>query len=475
MPTLKEQLSSGKQESGAAAPQGKPGIAGKLLFATGVTAIAGFLYGYDTGIISGALLQIKDDFHLQHTLEEVVASAILVGAVLGAVSCGWIFERFGRKHTMSLVALVYVLGALASSLAPNAITLALARVFLGFAVGGSSQTGPVYVAEIAPAERRGHFVTSFNVAIGLGIVAANVVSSTLHDHMSWRWMIAIAIVPASVLLLCTLKIPESPRWLVGQGRRDDARKELEKVRSDESGIDEELSGIEKITQKEKEAPVKGWAGLRQPWVRPAVVAALGIAAFTQLTGIEMMIYYAPTLLTGLGFSHQEALKTSLAMAVVYAVMTATGLMIVDRVGRRRLSLAMLPGAAVSLVLFGGVLAFHLATKQNAWMVVACLLLFMFFNAGGIQVVGWLSGSEMYPLAVRGAGTSAQAAMVWGSDLVVTATALTLVHTLTAGGTMWVYAAMNVLAFFFIQKRVPETAGRTLEDIETMLHEGNFHP
>jgi sugar phosphate permease len=189
----------------------------------------------------------------------------------------------------------------------------------------------------------------------------------------------------------------------------------------------------------------------------------------------MMIYYAPTLLTDLGFTHERALMTSLAMAVVYAVMTATGLMIVDRVGRRRLSLTMLPGAALSLLAFGSLFAFHLASKENSWMVVTCLLLFMFFNAGGIQVVGWLSGSEMYPLAVRGAGTSAQAVMVWGADLLVTATALTLVHALTTGGTMWVYAGMNVLAFFFTQRRVPETAGRSLEDIENMLQEGNFHP
>lgn len=476
MPTLKDQFSSPPQtQHDEASAKAKPRTARKLLFATTVTALAGFLYGYDTGIISGALLQIKSDFHLQHTMEEIVASAILLGAVLGALSCGWIFERFGRKHTMTLVAVVYVLGALASSLAPSAIMLALARVFLGFAVGGASQTGPVYVAEIAPAEGRGHFVTSFNVAIGLGIVAANLVSSGLHDHMSWRWMIAVAIVPAALLLIGTLLIPESPRWLVGQGRRDDARNELEKVRSDTSGIDSELEAIEQITEREKSAPVKGWVGLGQQWLRPAVIAALGIAAFTQLTGIEMMIYYAPTLLTGIGFTHEGALKTSLAMAVVYAVMTATGLMIVDKVGRRRLSLAMLPGAALSLLLFGGLFAFHVANKQNSWMVVGCLLLFMFFNSGGIQVVGWLSGSEMYPLSVRGAGTSAQATMVWGSDLLVTATALTLIQTLTVGGTMWLYAAMNVLAFFFIMRKVPETAGRSLEDIETMLKEGNFHP
>ena len=157
-------------------------------------------------------------------------------------------------------------------------------------------------------------------------------------------------------------------------------------------------------------------------------------------------------------------------------MTAAGLILVEKFGRRRLMLYMLPGAALSLLALGAVLVFKVADRgHNAWMVLALLLTYMLFNAGGIQVVGWLSGSEMYPLAVRGAGTSAQAAMVWGSDLVVTLTALTLVQMLTAGGTMWVYAGMNVLAFFFVKRYFPEVGGKSLEQVETILHEGHFEP
>jgi sugar porter (SP) family MFS transporter len=463
------------KDKGDAEHPAKSRTKGFLIFVTGVTAIAGFLYGYDTGIISGALLQIRKEFRLSHQMQEIVASAILVGAVIGALSCGWLFERIGRKRTLTLLAAVYALGAISCSLAPNPILLIAGRIFLGFAVGGSSQTAPVYVAELAPAEGRGHFVTSFNVAIGLGIVAANLVQSTLNDVWSWRWMIAVAAVPAAVFFLCTWKIPESPRWLVGQSKRDQAREELTKVRTDEGKIDAEIKEIEEITAKEENAPVKGWRGLGQPWVRPAVIAALGVAAFTQLTGIEMMVYYAPTMLTGVGFSHSGALRASLWLAIVYAVMTTLGLSIVDRVGRRRLSLWMLPGAAIALLVLGALLAFHLAEGKSAWLIVASLLTYMFFNAGGIQVVGWLSGSEMYPLSVRGAGSSAQATVVWGADLLVTMTALTLVHALSTGGTMWVYAAMNVLAFFFTLRFVPETAGRSLEDIENSLRKGEFHP
>ena len=450
-------------------------VPGFLIFVTATTAVAGFLYGYETGIISSALLSISAQMHLEHTMQEVVASAILVGAISGALTCGWAFERLGRRKMILVLGAVYITGAIFASLAPNPALLIMARVFLGFAVGGSSQTVPVYVAEIAPADSRGHFVTTFNVAIGLGIVTADVVGATLHQ-LSWRWMIGAAAVPATIFFLCALKLPEGPRWLVHQNQVDQARDALARVRANDADLDGEIGEMQDVVKKEEEAPVKGWKGLGQDWVRPAAIAALGIAAFTQLTGIEMMIYYAPTLLTGLGYTREGALWSSLGLGIVYAVMTATGLVVVERLGRRRLTLWMLPGAALSLLLLGGVLVFKIADKgHHAWMVLALLLTYMLFNAGGIQVVGWLSGSEMYPLAVRGAGTSAQATAVWGADLIVTVTALTLVHALTAGGTMWVYAAMNILAFFFVLRFFPEVSGKSLEQVENMLHEGKFEP
>ncbi|WP_264048973.1 sugar porter family MFS transporter [Methylobacterium flocculans] len=446
-----------------------------LIFVVGVGALAGFLYGYDTGIISGALLAIRDEFGLDHRMQEMTAAAILVGAIGGSLAGGWLTERVGRRRTLTVLATVYVVGALASSLAPSAGLLIAARIVLGLAVGASSQAVPVYLAELAPANRRGRCVTMFNVAIGLGILSANLVASEFREMLSWRWMIGAAILPAAILCACTFVLPESPRWLVGRDRSDAARRDLARVRPPGTDLDRELGEIERVVEVEKSAPVKGWRGLAQGWVRPAVLAALGIAAFTQLTGIEMMIYYAPTLLTGVGVDHATALRSTLWLGLVYAVMTAIGLAIVDRVGRRNLSLFMLPGAALSLFLLGGLLTFGLAGGDRSWPILACLLAFMFFNAGGIQVVGWLSGSEMYPLSVRAAGTSAQATMVWGSNLVVTASALTLVDALGTGGVMLLYGALNVAAFLFVLRFVPETAGRSLEAIEGALRDGTFRP
>lgn len=450
------------------------GIQTSLIITTAVTSIAGFLYGYDTGIISGALMLIAKEFHLGHQMQEMIASAILVGAVLGGLSCGAVSERIGRRNTVALIALIFIVGALACSLSPTPALLIASRVLLGFAVGGASQTVPVYISEIAPAARRGNFVTCFNLAIGLGIVVASLVGYFLHDTWSWRSMISVAAIPATVLLACMPFFPKSPRWLMEVRRPDEARHSLERVRTKGDDIDGELKDIRRAAEQEHDK-AKGWAGLVQGWVRPATVAALGVAAFTQLSGIEMMIYYAPTILSGAGFGASASLLASVGLAVVYAVMTGLGLLIVERVGRRRLMLVMIPGAVASLAVLGTMFARGMASGPSAWVLVSCLLVYMVFNAGGIQVCGWLMGSEVYPLSVRSAGASAQAGMIWGADLAVTSTGLSLVSWAGTAGTMWVYAGLNLLAFLFILRFVPETAGRSLEDIEESLRSGTFKP
>ena len=211
----------------------------------------------------------------------------------------------------------------------------------------------------------------------------------------------------------------------------------------------------------------------------ALVACLGLgllyanAMFFRLSSLNAVCYL--TILAGAGFSQSVALWSSLSLAVMYVIMTFIGRSIVDRVGRRGLMLVMIPGTVVTLLVLGGLFKAGMATDEHAWLVVGCLLLFMLFNAGGIQVVGWLLGSEMFPLSVRGKASSAHAATLWGSNLLVTATALSLVHYAGVHGMMWTYAALNLTSFVFVLKRVPETRGRTLEEIETSLREGGFLP
>ncbi|MET0694756.1 MAG: sugar porter family MFS transporter [Propionibacteriaceae bacterium] len=457
---------SGRQPSGFTVP---------LVLAAGVSAISALLYGYDTGIISGALLQISKDFPIGSGMKQVIAASILLGAVIGALTCSQLSERRGRRWTILVIACVFVVGTLACAFAPSAWLLSLGRIVLGFAVGGATQTVPMYVAELAPPKHRGTLVLTFQLGIGVGIVISTIVGAS--EAFSWRVSIGAAAVPALIMFLLLLRLPESPRWLVKYDRHDDAQGVLDRIRPPGADNEDELRGIVGLEDKERDAghADRGWRGLRQPWVRPALIVGCGIAVFTQLSGIEMIIYYAPTILTENGFSTSAALKVSVALGVTYLTMMIVGLAIVDRVGRRRLTLIMIPGAALSLTVLGVLFATGNSGRGNIPFIIACLVAFMFFNAGGLQLMGWLTGSEIYPLAVRGAGTSAQAATLWSTNLLITLTLLTMINAIGAGATMWVYAAFNVAAWLFVWRRMPELTGHSLEEIETRLRRGSFKP
>jgi sugar porter (SP) family MFS transporter len=410
-------------------------LTGPVVVVALVSAVSGMLYGYDTGIISGALLQITDDFGIAKGWKQVIAASILLGAVIGALTCSYLSEKRGRKGTLVMLAILFVVGALLCAVAPNPVVLSLGRLVLGFAVGGATQTAPMYVAELAPPKFRGRLVLCFQIAIGVGIVIATIVGAS--ESIDWRVSIGSAAVPAAIMLVLMLRLPESPRWLVKHDDREKARNVLERVRPSGYDVEGELDEMEELAHVEKTASTRGWSGLREAWVRPALVLGCGIAIFTQLSGIEMIIYYSPTILTDNGFSTSVALQVSVVLGVTYLVAQLAGLTIIDKVGRRRLTLIMIPGAAVSLFVLGTLFVLGKSGRESVPIIVACLIVFMLFNAGGLQLMGWLTGSETYPLAVRSAGTAAQSAALWGTNLFLT--------------------------------------GRSLEEIEGKLGEGKFKP
>ncbi|MFG3044218.1 sugar porter family MFS transporter [Streptomyces sp. NPDC048241] len=452
------------------------GLNGHMLMAAVVSAISGLLYGYDTGIISGALLQISEEFHIGNTMKEMIAAGILLGAVIGSLSCSLLCERFGRHRTILLICCVFIAGSLTCAVAPNAVGLALARVLLGFAVGGATQTVPMYVAELAPKSIRGRLVLCFQLAIGVGIVIATIVGAS--EAVSWRVSIGAAAAPALLMLIGQLRLPESPRWLIlRKGDVDGAEEVLKEVRPKGYDIRTELDEITALARRQQrtDRSHQGWRGLRQAWVRPALVVGCGIAVFTQLSGIEMIIYYAPTILTDNGFPRADALRVSVALGVVYLVMMIVGLWIVDKVGRRRLTLVMVPGAALSLFVLGGFYITGHDGRAYVPAIVACLLAFMFFNAGGLQLMGWLTGSEIYPLSVRAAATSVQSATLWSTNLLITLTLLTMISAFGVGQVFWIYAFFNVAAWLFVWWKMPELTGHSLEDIERHLKNHEFQP
>jgi sugar porter (SP) family MFS transporter len=448
-------------------------LTGLVVVVALVSAVSGMLYGYDTGIISGALLQITKDFGIAEGWKQVIAASILLGAVIGALTCSRLSERRGRKGTLVMLAVVFAIGSLWCALSPNPVVLSLGRIVLGFAVGGATQTAPMYVAELAPPKYRGRLVLAFQIAIGVGIVIATVVGAS--ESIVWRVSIGAAAVPAAIMLALLLKLPESPRWLVRRDDRDAARGVLERVRPSGYDVEGELDEMAELARKEQTAKTRGWSGLRERWVRPALVLGCGIAIFTQLSGIEMIVYYSPTILTDAGFSADVALDVSVALGLSYLVAQLAGLAIIDRVGRRRLTLIMIPGAAVSLFVLGLLFVTGHGGRDSIAFVVACLVVFMLFNAGGLQLMGWLTGSETYPLAVRPAGTAVQSAALWGTNLLITLTLLSLISAIGVGPAMWLYAAFNVAAWFFVFFRMPDLTGASLEEIESKLADGRFRP
>jgi sugar porter (SP) family MFS transporter len=465
---------SGQEPSRSATERSAAGqLTGSAIVVAVVSAVSGMLYGYDTGIISGALLQITKDFGIAEGWKQVIAASILLGAVIGALTCSWLSERRGRKGTLVMLAVVFVIGSLWCAFAPDPVLLSLGRIVLGFAVGGATQTAPMYVAELAPPKYRGRLVLCFQIAIGVGIVIATVVGAS--ESILWRVSIGSAAVPAAIMLVLLLRLPESPRWLVRRGDQDAAREVLERVRPDGYDVADELEEMADLARREQNADTRGWSGLRERWVRPALVLGCGIAIFTQLSGIEMIVYYSPTILTDAGFSADVALEVSVALGVSYLVAQLVGLAIIDRVGRRRLTLIMVPGAAASLFALGLLFVTGHAGRDSIGFVVACLVVFMLFNAGGLQLMGWLTGSETYPLAVRPVGTAVQSAALWGSNLLITLTLLSLIGAIGVGPAMWLYAGFNVAAWIFVYFRMPDLTGASLEEIEGKLADGRFRP
>src|SRR3712207_4461614 len=327
--------------------------------AAAITATGGLLFGYDTGVISGALLFIREDFApLSPFLEGIIVSFLLVGAVIGALSGGPLSDRVGRRPATLLAAVIFGVGALAVAFAPGVGFIIFGRFLLGLGVGLASMIVPLYIAEIAPADRRGALVSLNQLMITIGILASYIVGVIFTPIEGWRYMFGVALIPALILGIGMFRLPESPRWLFNRGQTEKARAVLSRSRSQQE-IDLEFREMEEIkrAEQEQERERVGYAELLSPYVRPALIIGIGLAIFQQITGINTVIYYAPTILQGVGFSEGGAIAaTALGVGVVNVGFTILAVRIIDRAGRRPLLIIGLIGMVVSLALLGVVFA-----------------------------------------------------------------------------------------------------------------------
>jgi sugar porter (SP) family MFS transporter len=430
-----------------------------------IAAIGGLLFGYDTGVISGALLYIKDDLHAGTFEQQAIVSVLLLGAMVGAIVSGYLADRISRRWTKVISGSLYVIGALGCAFSINAEMLIGFRFLLGLSVGTASFVSPLYIAEVSPPRVRGGLVSFNQLAITTGILVAYVVNFLFKDVAGdWRWMLGLAAVPGAALAVGMLTVPHTPRWLMMHGQRDRARETLEELRSgdDDADVDQELEDIEEANERESGTSVRELLTAR---LRPLLLIGLALAIFQQFVGINTVIYYAPTILADTGLTDSASITQTVFVGVTNVLFTIVAVLLLDKVGRRTLLLIGVAGLTVALLILAAYFWSTTLQDHASYLALGGLLLYVAAFAVGLGPVFWLMISEIYPIGVRSKAMSVSTVANWGANFLVAATFLSLSGAITRQGTFLLYAVIAVVAFIVFALWVPETRGRQLEEIQ----------
>ena len=426
-----------------------------------IAALGGFLFGYDTGVISGALLYLKGDLHASTFQQEAIVGALLIGAAVGAIIAGYLADAISRRWTKVLSGSVYTLAALACAFSQSPDQLIGARFVLGLSVGTASFVSPMYLAELSPKRIRGGLVSFNQLMIVSGILAAYIVNFGLKGigQDNWRWMLGLGAAPGLMLAVGMALMPYSPRWLVECGREDEAKEVLRRTHQ-EQDVDDEVAAIKKVA-----AETGSLRDLIGPAVRPMLIVGLGLAMFQQIVGINTIIYYAPTILAFTGSSASSAIGQTVAIGVTNLVFTVVAILLLDRLGRRVFLIVGTAGLTIALVVLGAFFAFGTLQANASALALIALVVYIASFAIGLGPVFWLMISEIFPLEVRGPAMAACTVANWTFNFIISFTFLTLTSTIGKAATFWIYAGIGVIAIVFFVRRVPETMGRSLEEIQ----------
>ncbi|MBO0821807.1 MAG: sugar porter family MFS transporter, partial [Nocardiopsaceae bacterium] len=437
-----------------------------VVLTSAITALGGLLFGYDTGVVSGALLFLRSAFGgLDSFQQELVTSLLLVGAVIGALVAGRVADAIGRRPTVLITAVIFIIGVLLAAFTPTFPVLIVARVVIGLAVGSASMVVPLYIGEAAPPHIRGGLVSMNQLAITIGILVSYLADYGLADTRNWRLMFGLAVIPAALLFVGMLFQKESPHWLIKRGRVDEARQALNRLRYKSDDVEAEIVEVRRVG----EIPTRGITDLLARNVRPLLVVGVLLAVFQQITGINTVIYYAPSLLDGAGFGANAALLANVVNGVVNVGMTVVAIWLLDRVGRRKLLLSGTAGMAVGM--FITAISFTQGEDLHGALAITGVLGLLIYTGSfaiGLGPVFWLIIAEIYPLTIRGAAMSVATIGNWAANFVVTISFLTLLNSIGGTGVFFLFGALTLVALGYFWRKVPETKGRSLQQIELDL-------
>lgn len=442
-----------------------------------ISTFGNLLFGYDTGVINGALpyMSRPDQLNLTPVTEGLVASILLLGAAIGSVFGGRFSDAYGRKRTLSTLAVIFFFGALGCTLSPNAAVMILCRFILGMAVGGAATTVPVYLAEISPAEHRGRMVNQGELMVVTGQLLAFTFNACLgimlgHNEHVWRYMLCIAVFPAVLLFIGMRRMPESPRWLVVNNRISDALMVLKKARTVERAI-AELNEIQDNLAKDRMMKKATLKDLATPWIRHIVFLGMFLAATQQVTGVNSIMYYGTQILQRSGFSTEAALVGNIANGLISVVATFFAFWLLARVGRRKMLIGGQVGIIIVLVLMGLVSLSLNGSPIQPYLILLLTVSFLACQQSTVSPVIWVLLSEIFPTRLRGMGMGVAVCFLWLANFCVGVTFPIFMEYVGLSYTFWGFAAINVIAVLCVAHFVPETKGHSLESIERRFRYG----
>lgn len=440
--------------------------------ATWIATLGGFLFGYDTGVINGALPYMQDDLGLTPFTEGLITSSLLFGAAFGAVGAGQLADRLGRRRLLLILAVVFMLGAAGTAAAPGVGIMVLARVVLGLAVGGASAVVPMFLAELAPAARRGQLVTRDQLMIVSGQLAAFVCNAVIgnvwgEEGNVWRWMLLVATLPAIALWIGMHFVPESPRWLGSKGRYAQMLAALQKIRSAEEAQAEynEIKGLAGTTRTGR---LKDFA---EPWLLRVLLIGMGLSIVQQITGVNAIIYYGTQILADAGFGTEAALTANIANGVVSVAAALIGIWLLGKVARRPMLITGLLGTTTTLALIGAASILMPEGTARGFTVLSLTVLFLAFQQGAVSPVTWLMLAEIFPLRVRGLGIGLSVFVQWMANFAVGFSFPMLMAALGISNTFFIFVGLGICAVLFVRRFMPETRGLSLEELELKLRAG----